>query len=143
MDVGFEEGVADFTRKVYRDFEENIRRTDRYDLKCRFWDVVVLTASDEDQQKAYEMQIELKLERRELPTGVDYKVYADPPGPKIGCGGATMHVVSKLTEFYGRSRLDTLYILLLNAGGQSQRLPSGSVMGKVNARLSCALCCYH
>lgn len=49
-----------------------------------FWDVVVLTAVDEDQRIAYEFQIKEKLSRRELPLGVPYHVFADPPGFKIG-----------------------------------------------------------
>lgn len=49
-----------------------------------FWDVVVLTAMDQDQRKAYELQIAEKLKRKALPRGVDYKIFSDPPGFKIG-----------------------------------------------------------
>ena len=50
----------------------------------KFWDLVVLTASDKDQADAYEQQIELKKSLHHLPLGVDFMVYYDPPGPKIG-----------------------------------------------------------
>ena len=130
MDVNkYGEGVARFTRETYEKFSE-IRGKARNEIAFRFWDIVVLTASDSDQKLAYEMQIAGKLRRREIPQGVDYLVFADPPGPKIGCGGATMHVVSQLTDIYAE-RLDSLYVLLINAGGQSQRLASASVLGKI------------
>ena len=41
-----------------------------------------------------------------------------------------MLAISKLTEMYGE-KLKEWRILLLNAGGQSQRLPSASVLGKL------------
>jgi len=130
MDVNnYGEGVARFTRETYRKFDD-IRGKTKYEISSRFWDVVVLTASDNDQKLAYEMQIARKLRRREIPRGVDYLVFADPPGPKIGCGGATMHVISRLTDIYAE-RLDSLFILLINAGGQSQRLASASALGKI------------
>lgn len=49
-----------------------------------FWDLVVITSGDEDQRSAYEIQITEKLERKELPLGISYHVFADPPGCKIG-----------------------------------------------------------
>lgn len=49
-----------------------------------FWDLVVITAVDEDQRSAYEIQITDKLERKELPLLSSYHVFADPPGCKIG-----------------------------------------------------------
>ena len=51
-----------------------------------FWDVVVLTTSDEAQQKVYELEIENKLKKKELPACSRYIVLSDPPGPKIGAG---------------------------------------------------------
>lgn len=49
-----------------------------------FWNVVVVTAVDESQRRAYELQIIEKIERKEVPLGVHYKVFSDPPGCKIG-----------------------------------------------------------
>lgn len=49
-----------------------------------FWDVVVLTAMDQDQREAYELQITEKMKKKVLPCGVDYKIFSDPPGFKIG-----------------------------------------------------------
>lgn len=49
-----------------------------------FWDVVVITAVDKNQEIAYQKQLSEKLKRKELPLGVHYHVFVDPPGPKIG-----------------------------------------------------------
>ncbi|KAK2835644.1 hypothetical protein Q5P01_016128 [Channa striata] len=67
-----------------------------------FWDVVVVTAVDESQREAYELQIRQKVERRELPLGIHYKVFSDPPGHKIGNGGSTLYALQKLNDIYGR-----------------------------------------
>ncbi|XP_053099139.1 fucose-1-phosphate guanylyltransferase isoform X2 [Hemicordylus capensis] len=49
-----------------------------------FWDAVVITAVDKNQEIAYQQQLSEKLKRKELPLGVHYHVFVDPPGPKIG-----------------------------------------------------------
>ena len=49
-----------------------------------FYDLVVLTAADEDQAEAFQKQVDDKLERGHLPLGVPYHVYSDPPGPRAG-----------------------------------------------------------
>ena len=48
-----------------------------------------------------------------------------------GCGGSTLYVISELEKKYGLETLSKWRVLLLNAGGQSQRLPSASVLGKI------------
>ncbi|XP_010863344.1 fucose-1-phosphate guanylyltransferase [Esox lucius] len=95
-----------------------------------FWDLVVLTAVDEDQREAYELQISEKLKRRHIPHGIPYHVFSDPPGPKIGNGGATLYSLQKLEDIYGKA-LGEYRVLLIHAGGYSQRLPSASALGKV------------
>ena len=54
------------------------------ELGENYWDLVVLTASDELQRDAYEKQINDKLKKKEIPSGIPYLVYADPPGPRAG-----------------------------------------------------------
>uniref|UniRef100_A0A8C2GJ50 Fucose-1-phosphate guanylyltransferase n=1 Tax=Cyprinus carpio TaxID=7962 RepID=A0A8C2GJ50_CYPCA len=95
-----------------------------------FWDLVVITAVDEDQRSAYEIQITDKLERKELPLGIRYHVFADPPGCKIGNGGSTLHSLQCLHDKYGKS-LSGFKVILIHAGGFSQRLPSASALGKI------------
>lgn len=46
--------------------------------------MVVITAADKKQEIAYQQQLSEKLARKELPLGVHYHVFVDPPGPKIG-----------------------------------------------------------
>lgn len=95
-----------------------------------FWDLVVITAMDEDQRSAYEIQITDKLERKELPLGINYHVFADPPGCKIGNGGSTLHSLQCLHDKYGKS-LSGFKVILIHAGGFSQRLPNASALGKI------------
>ncbi|XP_032074384.1 fucose-1-phosphate guanylyltransferase [Thamnophis elegans] len=101
-----------------------------------FWDVVVITAVDKKQEIAYQKQLSEKLKRKELPLGVDYHVFADPPGPKIGNGGSTLHALQCLEENYG-DKWDTLTIILIHSGGYSQRLPNASALGKIFTALPC------
>ncbi|KAM4722354.1 fucose-1-phosphate guanylyltransferase [Rhinophrynus dorsalis] len=95
-----------------------------------FWDVVVITAADKQQELAYEQQIADKLTRKELPLGVRYHVFSDPPGPKIGNGGSTLHALQCLKEMYP-NEMDHFTVMLIHAGGYSQRLPTASALGKI------------
>ncbi|XP_024114555.1 fucose-1-phosphate guanylyltransferase [Oryzias melastigma] len=95
-----------------------------------FWDVVVVTAVDGGQKDAYEAQIREKIHRGELPLGTTYRVFSDPPGPKIGNGGSTLHALQQLSSMYGEA-LRRLKVILIHAGGFSQRLPSASALGKI------------
>ncbi|XP_041064724.1 fucose-1-phosphate guanylyltransferase isoform X2 [Carcharodon carcharias] len=51
-------------------------------------------------------------------------------GPKIGNGGSTLLALHRLEELY-EDKLDSFTILLIHAGGYSQRLPSASALGKI------------
>ncbi|MED6264249.1 hypothetical protein CHARACLAT_012861 [Characodon lateralis] len=99
-------------------------------LPSEFWDVVAVTAVDGSQRDSYERQIREKIERKELPLGAQYKVFSDPPGCKIGNGGSTLYALQQLNDIYGKA-LSNLRILLIHAGGFSQRLPSASALGKI------------
>ncbi|XP_029905992.1 serine/threonine-protein kinase TNNI3K isoform X1 [Myripristis murdjan] len=95
-----------------------------------FWDVVVVTAVDESQREAYELQVKEKVDRKELPLGIQYKVFSDPPGPKIGNGGSTLYALQRLIDTYGTA-LSRFRVILIHAGGLSQRLPNASALGKI------------
>ncbi|XP_056388708.1 fucose-1-phosphate guanylyltransferase isoform X2 [Hyla sarda] len=95
-----------------------------------FWDVVVITAADKQQERAYDQQIADKVARRELPLGVRYHVFSDTPGPKIGNGGSTLYALHCLQQLYP-SALDSYKVILIHAGGYSQRLPNASALGKI------------
>ncbi len=70
----------------------------------RFWDVVILTASDPAQAAAYDAQLQAKVASHEIPSS-RYHVISDPPGPKVGNGGATLEALQFLEDKYG-SQLD-------------------------------------
>ncbi|CAH2316122.1 fucose-1-phosphate guanylyltransferase [Pelobates cultripes] len=96
----------------------------------KFWDVIIITAADKQQELAYQQQLADKLARKELPLGVRYHVFSDPPGPKIGNGGSTLYSLHCLQQMYP-SEMTKFKILLIHAGGYSQRLPSASALGKI------------
>ncbi|KAL3878325.1 hypothetical protein ACJMK2_030688 [Sinanodonta woodiana] len=124
-----ENNIVKFMNQLLKRYDD-LRGKDKSRLDGPFWDVVVITAADEDQKDVYVKQIEQKLCRKELPLGVPYFVISDPQGPKLGNGGSTFIAVTFLEEKYG-SHLFDLRVLLIHAGGQSQRLPSVSVLGKI------------
>ncbi|XP_067845882.1 fucose-1-phosphate guanylyltransferase [Heptranchias perlo] len=115
------------SRRRLRDFQ-NLRGKDV--KPGQFWDVVVITAADGSQELAFQEQIASKLQRKELPLGVRYHVFADPAGPKIGNGGSTLLALRRLEELY-EDKLDSFTVLFIHAGGYSQRLPSASALGKI------------
>ena len=98
------------------------------------WDVIVITAADAGQQAAYEAQVESELAQGHLPARSEWLVVADKPGPKIGAGGSTLFVLSLLQAKFGDA-LDEMRVLMIHAGGYSQRLPSMSVCGKIFAAM--------
>lgn len=100
------------------------------EVDIAFWDIVVITALDESQKNAYEIQLQSKLARGELPLGVQYHVFYDPPGPKIGNGGSVLVTIGDLLKIYDEEELMNSKIIMLPAGGYSQRLPNASVLGK-------------
>ncbi|XP_069498015.1 fucose-1-phosphate guanylyltransferase isoform X3 [Ambystoma mexicanum] len=89
-----------------------------------FWDIVVITAVDKQQEAAYQQQLCKKLQRSELPLGVQYHVFADPQGAKIGNGGSTLYALERLELLYGE-QLDHLAVLLIHAGDDA--LDAGEV----------------
>ncbi|NXV20931.1 FPGT guanylyltransferase, partial [Cepphus grylle] len=80
--------------------------------------------------RAYRRQLAEKLRGRELPLGARYHVFVDPPGPKIGNGGSTLHVLRCLEDLYG-DKWTSFIVLLIHSGGYSQRLPNASALGKI------------
>ncbi|XP_042537417.1 fucose-1-phosphate guanylyltransferase [Dipodomys spectabilis] len=95
-----------------------------------FWDIVAITAADEKQEIAYRQQLSEKLKRNELPLGVQYHVFVDPAGAKIGNGGSTLCALQSLEKLYG-DKWSSFTILLIHSGGYSQRLPNASALGKI------------
>eukprot|EP01133_Synstelium_polycarpum_P004299 gene4299-5021_t len=109
------------------------------ELKSSFWDVIVITAIDDEQKVYYEQMIKQKVANGTIPSFVQYFVIADPPGHKIGCGGSTLYTLSRLDDLLTSESMSKYKILLLHAGGYSKRLPNHSTTGKIFASLPFSL----
>lgn len=66
-----------------------------------FWDLVILTALSAAQKQTYEERVSRLLESGLLPQRTEYRVVEDPPGPKIGSGGATLLVLEGMSKEFG------------------------------------------
>ena len=115
---------------VYQTSRELI---DRYRRQIRgktppedFWDAVIISAGDEAQKSWFEMQLKQKSDRGHLPRGVDFRVFSDPDGVRVGDGGAALNIFDRI-----RDEMTGKKILLIHAGGYSKRLPSHSCTGKI------------
>ncbi|MBQ9807207.1 MAG: bifunctional fucokinase/L-fucose-1-P-guanylyltransferase, partial [Clostridia bacterium] len=95
------------------------------------WDWVVLTASNDQQAKAYEAQIDRRLRDGVLPSRTKYAVVPDPDGKRCGSGGATLAVLRYVAQKENTSDLSGLRILCIHSGGDSKRIPQYSACGKI------------
>jgi galactokinase/mevalonate kinase-like predicted kinase len=104
------------------------------------FDTVLVTASSERQAQAFRALLDRRRERGLYPRELSFEVVADPPGGRVGTGGATLWALAHLVEargatadpaaFFARER-----IVLLHAGGESRRLPCYAPEGKLFAPL--------
>lgn len=130
------ESIGRYMRKLL-ELYETVRGRKPQERGVEFWDCVVVSAADTSQEEWYNKQIQLKLEKGELPL-VPYLCIADPEGPRIGSGGSTLHILSLLDSQYP-GRLDEWRVLIIHAGGYSKRLPSHSCAGKIFSPLPISL----
>ncbi len=102
------------------------------------WDLLILTAANERQANGY--RAELALRHRDVGTAGAFfppiqqsLVIADPPGRRIGSGGATLRAIREASRQLNLSieELCRLRVLLIHSGGASQRLPAYSPQGKI------------
>ncbi len=93
------------------------------------WDYVILTASNEAQAKAYEIQIEHRLKNNQLPKRTNYAVVPDLNGQRIGSGGATLSCIKYVAE--REESFKNKKILVIHSGGDSKRVPQYSACGKL------------
>ena len=100
------------------------------------WDLVIITAISQKQKSCYEHQIQRKLANEALPSVFKYLVLCDPDNCKIGSGGSTLNVIRHLYGKHGEG-LFSMKILLIHAGGYSQRVPYNTVLGKIFAPVPC------
>lgn len=93
------------------------------------WDVICVTASNENQAFLYRQALEEVRRRGLLPSTTTTYVVEDPGGKRIGSGGATLHALRELS--LQRPLISQERVLLIHAGGDSRRLAWASVLGKV------------
>lgn len=112
------------------------------------WDICVLTAANECQARAYEMQLEERHRSNLLPARTQWMVIPDRSGVRIGSGGATLSVLLAVMKALEPSSdpgsdpegaaVDILRgrrVLIVHSGGDSKRLPHYSAFGKLFARV--------
>jgi len=91
----------------------------------------------------YRRQLDLRREAGLLPSRTRFLVIADPPGQRIGSGGATLRVLKMLDsateDALPSDILAARRVLMIHSGGDSRRLPHCSVTGKLFARIPRAL----
>lgn len=107
-----------------KDYERSIDTTN-----IPRWDAVVLTASNEDQAKGFEMQLEHRRLMERLPSKTRFFVIPDRDGKRVGSGGSTLSVIRELKKVYGS--FEGKKILVIHAGGNSSRCPQFSALGKI------------
>ena len=95
------------------------------------WDWVVLTASNERQADAYQLQLDRRLADGALPAWCKYLVVADPGGRRCGSGGATLNAYARIADAVGVDEVPRQKILMIHSGGDSKRLPQYSAKGKL------------
>ncbi len=118
-----------FLRQSYLDCADSYAASLKSDATT--WDYVVLTASNAAQARAYEAQIQHRLDAGVLPAKTTYAVVPDPDGKRCGSGGATLAVLQYIAEREGADALGRLRILCIHSGGDSKRVPQYSACGKI------------
>lgn len=112
---------------AWTDYEKSLLK--RYFIK---WDYVILTASNDAQAQAYQMQIDSRLNGGFLPKATHFAVLADPDGKRVGSGGATFNVIKYVRNHSGDvSCFEKNRILVIHSGGDSKRVPQYSACGKL------------
>ncbi len=98
------------------------------------WDYVILTASNEAQEKGYIEQIEYRKNIEQIPLRTHYAVLPDPDGKRVGSGGATLNAILYVKaeeEKFGNPTPFDKRILVIHSGGDSKRVPQYSACGKL------------
>jgi fucokinase len=103
------------------------------------WDYLIVTASHDSQARGYRAQLELRQRLGLLADIENVLVVPDPGGRRVGSGGSTLfcllEVMNRQLARGGASDcgklLEGLRILIVHAGGDSQRLPAYGPCGKI------------
>ncbi len=112
-----------------------------WDLLAPDWDYVLVTAGDAPQARFFQQQLSLRQQMGLLPDTSHVLAIGDPSGSRLGSGGSTlwcwMQVLERELPAADRSDPQAWHavlaqrrILILHAGGPSQRLPAYRTCGK-------------
>ena len=93
------------------------------------WDYIILTASNEHQAEAFQLQIESR--REYLPARTKIGIIPDEGGVRVGSGGATLSVLRYLNSHGGWKGKR---VLVIHSGGDSKRVPQYSASVSFLAR---------
>lgn len=100
-------------------------------LQDASWDYVILTAANAQQALGFEEQIRVRREAGFLPERTVFGVVADPPGERVGNGGAVLGAVRYVAQTAQTSSFEKLKILVMLSSGDSRRAAQYSAMGKL------------
>jgi fucokinase len=93
------------------------------------WDYLIVTASNERQAAAYELQLDLRRKLGLLAEVREVLVVPDLEGKRIGSGGSTLLCLEQVLA--REHSLAEQRVLILHAGGDSRRLPAYGPCGKI------------
>ena len=138
----------DLLTQAYRNNWTLYEQALRGSVSTPHWDLCVLTAANERQARAYEMQLAERQDMGVLPPRTKWMVVPDVGGVRIGSGGATLHVLLRVMgalepgstpgeDPAGEAAriLQGRRVLVIHSGGDSKRLPHYSAFGKLFARV--------
>ena len=109
------------------------------------WDAVVLTCATESQAAAAREELARRRAQGLFPDGCALLTLPDPPGQRVGSGGATLLALESVASHWlaagggGVAGITELFrerrVLVIHSGGESQRLPMYAALGKIFAPL--------
>ena len=109
----------------------------------KHWDYLIVTASNDSQARSYRTQLEHRKDLGLLSYAQNLLVVPDLDGKRIGSGGSTLLCLAEVLSRQLKSDrdaddpstwqsiLEKLRILIIHAGGDSQRLPAYGPCGKI------------
>lgn len=126
-----EEIKNNFIQETYEDtwkiYEESLNNSN-----IPNWDWIILTASNDEQAKIYQYEINNRLNKELLSSNTKYAVIPDYNNERIGSGGATLSVLKYVKEnIDDSSKIENQKILVIHSGGDSKRIPQYSACGKL------------
>ena len=120
-----------FLQQSYQDATAEYLRS-LHDSSYIPWDIIIITASNEQQAETYREQIEYRLKNELLPRTTHYAVIPDLDGKRIGSGGATLNLLRYIAEKENKPHpFEGIRVLVIHSGGDSKRIPQYSACGKL------------